>query len=280
MKLKNSMINRLHNNIFKNASKTYYYSSLFFPKEVRDDIFILYAFVRSADDLVDSISQNRKGFRKFVGDYEKELKEKKSKNIVIDSFVEMVVRKRINKTWINSFMKAMKSDLSKTNFKTIKETEDYIYGSADVIGLMMAKILNLPKESYVYAQALGKSMQLSNFIRDIQVDNDLNRCYFPQNELEKYNLRSLKFSEVSKKQKDYKEFMHFQINRYFKWQEKAELGFKYIPKKYRIAIKTASDMYKLTQQIIYKDPFIVYRKKVKPKALEVISRGILNTISS
>lgn len=274
------MTNNIHLNIFRKASKTYFYSSLFFPKEVRDDIFVLYAFVRTADDIVDTLPQNKSKFHEFIKEYQSALKIKSSQNIIIDSFVEMLTRRKIKKSWVKSFLKAMNDDLNIKNYESIKQTEKYIYGSADVVGLMIAQILNLPKESFVYAKMLGKAMQLSNFIRDIEEDNNLGRCYFPKSDLKKYKIASLKYSDVIKNKEGFIEFMHFQINRYFKWQEKAELGFKYIPKKYRIAIKTASDMYKLTQQIIYKDPFIVYRKKVKPKALEVISRGILNTISS
>ena len=274
------MVNNIHINIFRKASKTYFYSSLFFPKNVRDDIFILYAFVRTADDLVDTLPQDKIAFKNFVKEYKKTLSKKTSENIIIDSFVEMINRRKINKIWINSFLKAMESDLDKTSYLSIKQTEKYIYGSADVIGLMMAKILDLPEKSYRYAKGLGKSMQLSNFIRDIEEDNLLGRCYFPQNELKKFGLKSLQYSDVSVDKRQFIKFIRFQIKRYQKWQTQAEKGFKYIPKKYRIAIKTASDMYKKTQEIIYKDPFIIYEKKVKPTKIEVITRGLLNTISA
>lgn len=274
------MIASIHTNIFRNASKTYYYSSLFFPKEVRDDIFILYAFVRTADDLVDTLPQRKIAFRNFLRSYKKALIDSSSKNIILDSFVKMINRRKINKIWINSFLNAMENDLYKKSYKSLKQTENYMYGSADVIGLMIAKILDLPKESYIYARYLGKSMQFSNFIRDIEEDNGLGRCYFPQDELRKFKLKSLFYSETSKNKKQFIKFIRFQINRYLKWQKEAEKGFIYIPKKYRIAIKTASDMYKKTQEIIYKDPFIIYEKKVKPTKLEVLGRGLLNSFSA
>ncbi len=274
------MISNLQVNIFRRASKTYYYSSLFFPKEVRDDIFILYSFVRTADDLVDTIPQDKQRFLKFVKDYKKTLKTKSSPDIILDSFVEMINRRKINKTWLTSFLRAMEADLYQTKYQTIKQTEKYIYGSADVIGLMIAKILNLPKKSYPYAKALGKSMQLSNFIRDIEEDNQLGRCYFPQIELKKFKLESLDYKDVVKNKSQFIKFIRFQIRRYQKWQTEAEKGFKFIPKKYRIAVKTASDMYKKTQKVIYADPFIIYKRKVKPSKFEVISAGVINMLKS
>lgn len=274
------MLKNLHINIFRKSSKTYFYSSLFFPKEIRDDIFIMYAFVRTADDLVDTLPQNAKAFKKFVKDYEKALINKSSDNPIIDSFIELVNRRRINKSWIESFLKAMESDLHKTNFQTIKQTAKYIYGSAEVIGLMLAKIMNLPKKSYPYAKLLGKSMQLSNFIRDIEEDNQLGRCYFPKTELKKFNLPSLEYSDVILKKDQFDKFIQFQIKRYLRWQKQAESGFKYIPKKNRIAIKTASDMYKLTQLTISKNPMIVYKIKVKPTIPRIIFQGIKNSLIS
>lgn len=272
------MSTEIHIDIFRRASKTYYYSSLFFPKEVRDDIFILYAFVRSADDLVDTIPQNKRAFNNFIREYKKALKIKTSENIIIDSFIEMINRRNINKIWINSFLKAMESDLYQKNFQTLKQTENYIYGSAEVIGLMIAKILHLPKRSYPAARLLGKSMQLSNFIRDIEEDNQLGRCYFPAGELKKFNLKSLRYEDINSNKKQFIKFIRFQIKRYFTWQAKAEEGFKFIPLRYRIAIKTASDMYKQTQKIIYKNPLVIYKKKVKPSAIRVLLQGIKNTL--
>ncbi len=270
-------MNKLHVDIFRKASKTYFYSSLFFPKKIRDDIFVLYGFARTADNLVDTMPQQKLKFKSFVKKFRKAYLGSKEPDIIISSFVEMIKRNDIQISWVNSFLTAMESDLTKTKYSSVRELEKYIYGSASVIGLMITKILNLPKESYPAAKMLGRSMQFSNFIRDIQEDNELGRCYFPQNELKKYNLDSLHYNEVSLKKEDFKSFINFQIKRYLLWQEEAESGFKYLPRKYRIAIKTASDMYKQTQIIIQKDPEIIFRKKVKPTAYKVLLTGVKNT---
>ncbi|HEQ72648.1 MAG TPA: phytoene/squalene synthase family protein, partial [Spirochaetia bacterium] len=58
-----------HTAVFKKGSTTYFNSSLFFPEKVRRDVFILYGFVRTADDFVDRIPQNGEGFRRFVKKY-------------------------------------------------------------------------------------------------------------------------------------------------------------------------------------------------------------------
>ena len=73
--------------IFKQGSTTYYLSSLFFPKKIRDDVFTLYAFVRVADDYVDNIPAQQKEFFVFVKETRRAYKTKQSSNHIIDSFI-------------------------------------------------------------------------------------------------------------------------------------------------------------------------------------------------
>ena len=73
--------------IFKQGSKTYFYSSVFFPKKVKEDVFILYAFVRTADDYVDCTPQKLDEFFSFKERYQQAIKGIKSNNEIIDKFV-------------------------------------------------------------------------------------------------------------------------------------------------------------------------------------------------
>jgi phytoene/squalene synthetase len=93
-------------------------------------------------------------------------------------------------------MKSMKLDLSKTEYKTVSEYNEYIYGSADVVGLMCLKVFvkgddkkyDLLKES---AMRLGSAFQKVNFLRDLKADfEDLNRTYFPNTDLSKLDEKS------------------------------------------------------------------------------------------
>jgi len=272
------MINKKLFSIFKEGSKTYFYSSLFFPAYTKKDVFSLYGFVRKADNYVDSIPQDINGFYEFKKRFYKSINGVKTGDIVIDSFVELLRRKDFDKKWVDAFLNSMEMDLYKTRYRTLDETIEYIYGSAEVIGLMMAKIINLPEESYECARYLGRAMQYINFIRDISEDIELGRNYFPISDLEKYGLINLEYKNVKKQPKKFLLFIKEQINRYCEWQSKAEEGYKYIPNRYLISIKTASEMYKWTAEQINKNPFIVYNVKVKPKILKIFSTTIMNII--
>lgn len=142
--------------LFKKGSKTFFTSSIFFPKSTREEITILYGFVRKADDLVDQIPQDKKGFYAFVTEYRSALKGKRGSDPVIRAFVSLAKKKNFPLEWTESFLEAMEGDLSIKPYRTIQDTERYIYGSADVIGLFVSKILDLPKEAYTTAQLLGK----------------------------------------------------------------------------------------------------------------------------
>lgn len=259
-------------NIFKKASTTYYYSSIFFPKKVRDDVFTLYAFVRTADNLVDAVPQYRKEFTQFYKQTRQLLDTSgipKNAQIqgldpglcrddnqpIITSFIRLAHRKHFEKKWIVSFLDAMKADLTKKSYNTYRELEQYMYGSAEVIGLMMARIMNLPDKSHPYAQAQGKAMQLINFIRDVKEDEGLGRNY-------------LAYSTPAR-----------ELRRYFTIQKKAEEGYTLIPKRYLIPIKTASDMYFWTAKRIEHDPSLPQRTKVKPKPLRVFLRLVYNALT-
>ncbi|MBP7832679.1 MAG: phytoene/squalene synthase family protein [Candidatus Levybacteria bacterium] len=274
-----SSSNQAFESIFKNGSKTYFNSSIFFPTDVRQDVFILYAFVRIPDDMVDQKNQDIKGLTQFIKEFNTAWRIKKSDNIIIYEFIKLMTRRNIEKKWVDDFLNTMKIDTQKTEYKTLKETEKYMYGSAEVVGLMMAKILKLPKKSYTYAKLLGKSMQYINFLRDIEEDNKLKRLYVPKSNLLKYGLSNLSKKEAYSHKSQFINFMRDEIDRYNAWQKEARIGFAYIPKRYLIPVKTASDMYEWTACEIYKNPLIVFEKKIKPSKFRILTQLGINALT-
>ena len=264
--------------IFKQGSRTYFYSSLFFPTKIRRKVFILYAFVRKEDNFVDQIPQDKDGFYRFVSCFEKAWMGETTEDIVVDSFVILAKNNGFDKQWIDAFLKSMEMDLEHKIFYTLDDTLEYIYGSAEVIGLFMAKILGLTNKSYKHAQFLGRAMQYINFIRDIHEDNTLQRLYFPREELEIFDLDNLHKDYVLNHKDSFCDFIDKQLDRYCGWQEWAELGYNYIPRRYLIPIKTASEMYKWTGKKIHENPFMIYQLKVKPMVSQIVVNTLVNII--
>ncbi len=268
------MAHKQHELIFRAGSRTYYNSSRFFPREVREDVFVLYGFVRVADNFVDSRPRNESGFHEFCRLY-REASEQgtASGDLVIDSFAELEKRKKFDPEWTRAFLHSMEMDLTKQVYSTLDETLEYIYGSAEVIGLFMASIMDLPQEAYHSASMLGRAMQYINFIRDIDEDAGLGRQYIP---LTGTNLPDLKRHTAEKHPEAFRSFIRGEISRYRSWQEEAQQGYSYIPGRYRIPVKTAADMYRWTAAQIEREPMTVFQKKVKPGKPRIILQGIRN----
>ena len=169
-------------------------------KSIRQDIYNIYGFVRFADEIVDTLHDYNKKelLNRFIDELNYSLKNKISTNPILNSFQSTVNKYKIDYSLIDSFLKSMKMDLKKVKYNTQKEYKEYIYGSADVVGLMCLKVfLSGNEKSFKKlkpnAMALGSAFQKVNFLRDFNADfNDLNRIYFP-------NLDFKNFNEESKK---------------------------------------------------------------------------------
>ena len=188
-------------NVTKAYSTSFSSAVKMLAPSIRQDIYNIYGFVRFADEIVDSFHDYNKEelFRKFEIELDDAIKNKISLNPILNSFQHTVNRHNIKRELIDAFMKSMKLDLVKQEYKTTEEYHDYIYGSADVVGLMCLMVFvngeekkyNDLKES---AMKLGSAFQKVNFLRDLKADfEDLNRTYFPNTDL-------TKLTEASKKE--------------------------------------------------------------------------------
>jgi phytoene synthase len=266
----------LHREVFKAGSKTYFNSSLFFPADVRDDVFVLYGFVRVADNFVDAIPQQPDQFHAFVDTYRRAAGGETTGDTIIDTFVDLAREKEFDPAWTDAFLHSMELDLVKSRYETIDEMLEYVYGSAEVIGLYMSRIMGLDRRADDAAMMLGRAMQVINFIRDIAEDNTLGRIYLPIGES---SLPDLGEATARTNAAEYRRFIRAQLERYQSWQAEAERGYEYIPRRYLIPIKTAADMYNWTAEQIAEDPFVVFRRKVKPARPRIVARAARNAVA-
>ena len=158
---------------------------------IRQDIYNIYGFVRFTDEIVDSFHDYDKEelFALFENDLAQAKKNKISLNPVLNAFQHTVAKYNIPNELIDAFMKSMKLDLTKTEYKTQQEYNDYIFGSADVVGLMCLKVF-VKGDDHKYeelknaAMKLGSAFQKVNFLRDLKADFEgLSRTYFPDTDL-------------------------------------------------------------------------------------------------
>lgn len=156
-------------------------------KDLRAPIFDIYGFVRFADEIVDTFHDYDK--ETLLNDFEAEtwkaINTGISLNPILHSFQHVVRKYNIPHELIVAFLHSMRLDLNKTDYKTVHELNEYVYGSAEVVGLMcLCVFCEGDMQQYEAlkgeARSLGAAFQKINFLRDIQADfNNLNRTYFP-----------------------------------------------------------------------------------------------------
>ncbi|MBY0482711.1 MAG: phytoene/squalene synthase family protein [Chitinophagaceae bacterium] len=167
-------------------STSFYSAIKLLHKELRAPIFNIYGFVRFVDEIVDSFHDHDKSqllleFRNATYDA---IKNKISLNPILNSFQLTVNEFRIDHQLIDAFFYSMEMDLEKRKYDKAGY-EEYIYGSAEVVGLMCLTVFcnNKPlqdEQLKPYAKSLGAAFQKVNFLRDLRADFEkLNRVYFP-----------------------------------------------------------------------------------------------------
>ena len=162
-------------------------------KEFRKPIYAIYGFVRFADEIVDTFHghDQKELFEKFKKETHEALDKGISSNPILHSFQWAVNTYGIERDLIDSFLESMEMDLYKTEYSE-KGFKKYVYGSAEVVGLMCLRVFSIPQNGYTdlvpFARKLGEAFQKVNFLRDLKADYiERGRTYFPDVDFENFD---------------------------------------------------------------------------------------------
>jgi len=191
---------RLSKDITESYSSSFSVATSLLSSEVAESIYAIYGFVRIADEIVDSWRPRSMEIyiNELSNDYKRALKSGFSINPIVQSFAFTIRKYDIPTELVEAFLKSMRMDIKKKSY-SLEEYKTYIYGSAEVVGLMCLMVfVNGNKRNYnslmPAAKALGSAFQKINFLRDLRADSSgLGRLYFPGK-----NIRH--FSEDDKKE--------------------------------------------------------------------------------
>ncbi len=241
------------------------------PK-IQKDIYAIYGFVRFADEIVDSFHDYNK--KELLDEFEKDLynaiERGISLNPILNAFQHVVHQYSIDLDLIDHFMKSMRADLDKQEYNSIKEYEEYIYGSADVVGLMCLKVFvqgdqQKFDELKEPAMKLGSAFQKVNFLRDLKDDTEnLERSYFPH----------IKGSVI---EGDVKDKIIAEINQDF---EDAYIGIKQLPIEGKFGVYTAYVYYKrLLRKLNRTEASEIQEKRIRisnPMKMFLLTKSFVN----
>ena len=182
-----SISEQFSRNVTERYSTSFSMATRLLKKSIRQDIYNIYGFVRFADEIVDTFHNYPKEdlLNRFENELYFSINQKISLNPILNSFQKTVNKYNIDLNLIKAFLKSMRWDLEKKVYNYDNEYKEYIYGSADVVGLMCLTVfVKGDDEKYSElksaAMSLGSAFQKVNFLRDLNLDfENLNRTYFP-----------------------------------------------------------------------------------------------------
>jgi phytoene synthase len=264
----------------KAHSRTYYFSTRLFPAEVRPRVHALYAFMRYADEIVDTPHDLPPGaqlsvLEEFEAETMAAVSGESVPNPVLRAFADTVRSCGIEPETITAFMESMKMDTRVFRYQTFSELEVYTYGSAAVVGLMMCRVVGVAEgKADPHAEALGVAMQLSNFLRDVGEDWRRGRVYLPLEDLAHfgYTERDLASGVVDER---FVALMSFEIKRARRLYEVADEGMGYIPRGRRFPVIVARELYAAILDRIEAQRYDVFSRRAqvsRPAKLLVAAR--------
>ncbi|WP_410766870.1 phytoene/squalene synthase family protein [Haloferax sp. DFSO60] len=219
--------------IQQKTGKTFYFATRLLPQRVRHATYVLYAFFRVADEVVDAAEtappeEQREQLERLRAEA---LGEVESDDSVLSAFAELRERYGIDPDDVNVFIDAMEADIEKAQYATYEELEAYMDGSASAVGRMMTCVMRPadPEGALPHATALGQAFQMTNFLRDVGEDViERDRVYLPETTLQRYNLTH---DEVLDLEFDYRmmNVMQDELRRTESLYRKGVAGIEYLP---------------------------------------------------
>ncbi|MAT05465.1 MAG: phytoene synthase [Acidimicrobiaceae bacterium] len=247
---------------------TYYVAAQLLDRTQRRHVHALYALCRRADDLVDTVELaqvRRERLAAFRSDFDAALDGHErsggapATDPVLAAAARTIVEFRLDRSLFDRFFAAMEADLSTTGYDTWPDLLGYMDGSAAVIGEMLLPILDPtdPAAALEPARHLGVAFQLTNFLRDIDVDLDLGRRYLPRDDLERFAV-DLDRREVTS---EFVDLMRFEIDRCRALYAAAGDGLAYLPVRSRRCVGTALVAYREILDRIERNGYDVFSQR-------------------
>ncbi len=267
--------------ITRRYGTSFYFATQFFPRETRDGIYAVYAFARIPDEIVDDPGTTTRAERvarleEWRQTWLTAMASGDSDDAVMAAIVYAFKKYDIPVEDGEAFLRSMFMDEDKKSYANYSELEEYMYGSAGVIGLMVTRIVGFSTpDAFQHAIKLGYAFQLTNFLRDIKEDwDELGRVYMPEDELAKFGLGA---DDLGRRRYDdrFVDFMKFQIERNKQIYREALPGIKMLNWRGRLAVKISYVLYKAILGEIERAEYNVYRGRVRTGFRQKIALSLL-----
>lgn len=266
-------------------SKSFYLSSQILPKIKKWDTFALYSFCRYADNIIDN-PRGRADAELFeeVAAFSRELhiayRRGESEHPILKPFIEVAIRRGVPIEYPLDLLDGVKMDLLKNRYETFADLYEFAYRVAGVVGLMMTHVIGYSdKQALVYAEKLGIAMQLTNILRDVQEDKDMNRIYLPLQEMREFGVSEDDILNERFTHNMYK-LIKFNVERAHRYFEEAKPGIALLDRDSRFAITSAARIYRgILKQIEHNgyNPFVGRAFVSQRKKFSILFNEVMKT---
>ncbi len=247
--------------IQQRTGKTFHLATRLLPERVREATYVLYAFFRVADEVVDDADgvppeEQRAELERIRA---AALGDRETDDPVLAAFSELREEHDLDEADINVFIDAMISDIDTEEYATYEELEAYMDGSASAVGRMMTDVMapENPERALPHATALGEAFQLTNFLRDVREDIvELDRIYLPQSTLDNHGVTSEQIREFEMDD-NFAAAMQTELHRAEGLYEKGVAGIKFLPDDCQLAVLLAAVLYADHHRLIRKHDYDV-----------------------
>jgi len=233
--------------IQRRTGKTFHLATRVLPERVRHATYVLYAFFRVADEVVDAADtapppEQRRRLEELR---RQALGEESTDDPVLDAFSELREAHDIPDEDVDVFVDAMLADIDTDRYETYEALEAYMDGSAAAVGRMMTEIMETPRaeEAIPHATALGEAFQLSNFLRDVREDVvERGRIYLPLETLRKHGVTEEQVLDFEYDER-FRAAMDEELRRAEALYREGVEGIRYLPEDCQFAVLLAAVLY-------------------------------------
>ncbi|QLD90878.1 phytoene/squalene synthase family protein [Natronomonas salina] len=233
--------------IHRRTGRTFYFATRLLPKRVRRATYVLYAFFRVADEVVDdpgeaSPAAQRRRLEEFR---EAALGRRLTDDPVVSAFAELRAEYDIPAEEVDEFIDAMASDVETSRYETYEELEAYMRGSAAAVGAMMTYVMEPDdlEAALPHARTLGEAFQMTNFLRDVGEDvAERDRIYLPQETLDRYDV-DVRDVEERRFTGEFAMAVERELQRTEQLYLEGVAGIQYLPADCQLPVLTAAVLY-------------------------------------
>jgi phytoene synthase len=233
--------------IQQRTGKTFHVATRLLPGRVRDATYVLYAFFRVADEVVDDPGDKPPGEqrRELSRIREAALGERETDDPVLAAFRSIKDRYDIPDREVETFVDAMEMDVTTDRYDTHAELEEYLRGSSVAVAYMMLAVMD-PEDkerALPHARALGEAFQLTNFLRDVREDvMDYGRIYIPGSTLAQYGVSEAQI-EARRFDDGFAAAMRSELRRTERLYREGVEGIRHLPEDCRFAVLLSAVLY-------------------------------------